>query len=137
MGHRLKRIDDPRFLYSRLPWIVLSFVPGLAAVLGCVWQRPFLDPYAADLHSVFTWFWHPIERNAHLRLLVENDLQIPLEFRARSLYSVTMAANGRNVVAVGTDTILRSTNGGASCRNLRLRRRAANQQCLSTDPTAN
>ncbi len=113
MDQRLKRLGDPRFLYLQLPWIVLSLVLAFAAVLGCVLQRPYLDAYAAGPRSVLTRFWHPIERNAHLRRLAANDPQIPQEFRADSLYSVTMSVNGQ-AVAVGANNILRSTDGGAS-----------------------
>lgn len=96
-------LRDPQFIHYRLPWIIVSLGLTLAAVLGYLWQTPYVDPYAAEPQSVFTWFGHPIERNSHLRLPGVLALEV-----------VTVSADGQLIVAIGNGPVIRSEDGGAT-----------------------
>ncbi len=103
MASRLNRLRDRRFLYWRLPWLVISLALATTALIGALAQRGAPDPLAPASDSVLARFLNPIERNAHLRL----------PFIAAELRSITASADGQAVWAVGhTGTILKSSDGG-------------------------
>ena len=103
MASRLNRLRDRRFLYWRLPWLVISLALATTALIGALVQRGAPDPLTPASDSVLARFLNPIERNAHLRL----------PSLAAGLVSITASADGQDVWAVGSgDTILKSSDGG-------------------------
>ena len=107
MAIGLDRLRDRQFLYWRLPWLVISLVLVTTAYLGTLAQRPVRDPFVPTADSVITWLLNPIERNAHLRL----------PYLPAYLDSITFAAGGQRVWAVGAGGfVVRSIDYGETWR---------------------
>ena len=101
--NRTYALRDPRFVYRRLPWLSISIVVFIAALMGALCQRPDPNPYAPNDRKLIAWLWYPIERNPHVRL----------PFVSSHLRSVTFT-DDRTGWAVAYNMLLKTENGGDS-----------------------